>query len=618
MAANGDIIRIPNGMVVQLTTGSIVLNKVITIEGGAGSRITRAANAPSFRLLRIDNFTRLAGYIFLKNLIFSNSGAMASAAVSNGYPNLNVNNCTFEDNPNRGLESDIESDFIEIENCLFRNNGSSGFLLFLGKATLLNSDFYGNFPAVNASTGSRLVLQRCTIRGNKEVGLALSNATTTIVNSTITGNRASSSGGLFVDGGSVNLHSSTISGNIGQTGRAVRLLGNATLSATNTIFWGNGTELEVEAGSTAMVSHSIVQGGFSGSANIDANPLFVTPNANNGSTPDISGNFRLTSCSPAINAGIATNAPNIDLFGTARPQLGTYDIGAHESTNAASTGTIYVLPAAMGNNSGSSWANAYTSLQAALTFALQCPLVKQIWVANGAYKPTTDLNRETSFNLGNNLAIYGGFAGTETQLSQRNWQLNQTILSGDIGSQGSTQDNTYNIVAGFNVNSTAILDGFTISNANAFVSSGYNSTSRNANGGGLYIQNSSPTISNCTFKDNNVRENGGGIFNYSGAPTITNCIFSGNRAQWGGGLMNYLNAAPSIKNCLFYSNRSFSSGGAIFNNSTSNPTIIHTTFSNNIGVLGLAMANYNSSVPVISNSIIWESENGIQQLNRAC
>lgn len=42
------------------------------------------------------------------------------------------------------------------------------------------------------------------------------------------------------------------------------------------------------------------------------------------------------------------------------------------------------------------------------------------------------------FSLNNGVAIYGGFAGTETELEQRNVSANPSILSGDIGVEGGT------------------------------------------------------------------------------------------------------------------------------------------------------------------------------------
>ena len=64
---------------------------------------------------------------------------------------------------------------------------------------------------------------------------------------------------------------------------------------TNSILWGNGLEeIYVDESSTLVVSYSNVQGGWLGTANIDADPLFVDP------TND---NYRLSSGSPGIDAG---------------------------------------------------------------------------------------------------------------------------------------------------------------------------------------------------------------------------------------------------------------------------------------------------------------------------
>lgn len=95
---------------------------------------------------------------------------------------------------------------------------------------------------------------------------------------------------------------------------------------------------------------------------------------------------------------------------------------------------LYVKVSASGVNNGTSWTDAYTKLQDAITFANANSSVTQIWVAAGTYYPDEGAgpinnNRSASFSLKNNLAIYGGFAGTETLLSERNWTTKSTILS---------------------------------------------------------------------------------------------------------------------------------------------------------------------------------------------
>ncbi|HAQ67990.1 MAG TPA: hypothetical protein DCR70_09735, partial [Phycisphaerales bacterium] len=87
---------------------------------------------------------------------------------------------------------------------------------------------------------------------------------------------------------------------------------------------------------------------------------------------------------------------------------------------------------ATGAGTGTSWADAYAgpaSLQTALAAAVSGD---QIWVKAGTYRPSTTGLRTASFTMKSGVAIYGGFVGTESTLSQRDWKTNVTILSGDL------------------------------------------------------------------------------------------------------------------------------------------------------------------------------------------
>lgn len=110
---------------------------------------------------------------------------------------------------------------------------------------------------------------------------------------------------------------------------------------------------------------------------------------------------------------------------------------------------LYVDADAAGTLTGASWADAYTSLQGALTAAAACPEGAEIWVPQGAYHPDTGQladSRDATFHLVNKAALYGGFAGTESERSQRDWIAFPTILSGDIGMVGDSTDNCYTVV----------------------------------------------------------------------------------------------------------------------------------------------------------------------------
>ena len=240
--------------------------------------------------------------------------------------------------------------------------------------------------------------------------------------------------------------------------------------------------------------------------------------------------------------------------------------------------TIYVNDDPSGSNDGTSWADAYTSLQTALSAATSGD---QIWVAAGTYLPTTTTDRSISFAMKNGVEIYGGFAGTEANdydLSLRDFPANESIISGDIGTAGNNSDNSYHIFYhpnGTNLNSTAILDGFTIKGANADGSNPHNF------GGGMYNDSSSPTLTNCTITYNSANF-GGGIFNDSSSPTLTNCTITNNSANnRGGGMYNY-SSSPTLNNSIIFGNTATRSGKQIYI-SSGTATLNYSCYSNGTG-----------------------------------
>jgi hypothetical protein len=225
------------------------------------------------------------------------------------------------------------------------------------------------------------------------------------------------------------------------------------------------------------------------------------------------------------------------------------------SAAAVQAATICVDAGIRSGGDGSSWSRAYADLQTALSAAAPGD---EIWVKAGAYRPHSS-NREISFALKNDVEVFGGFAGTETDLSQRDWQNHPSILSGDIGRAGDNADNSYHVVrTDFGIKNSAVLDGFTVTKGNADKPD----IEKRENKGGGMLNCGSPTVTNCIFSDNTARLGGGGMFCLGYATVvITDCIFKNNTGGNSGGGISSCATGTSISGCTFENNRSNMGGG---------------------------------------------------------
>ncbi|MEQ8704803.1 MAG: HYR domain-containing protein, partial [Phaeodactylibacter sp.] len=310
--------------------------------------------------------------------------------------------------------------------------------------------------------------------------------------------------------------------------------------------------------------------------------------------------------------------------------------------------------ATSGANDGTSWTDAFTSLQDAIALKNSCPNIDQIWVAAGTYKPsaypadcigcTTD--RDFTFLLPDGLSLYGGFAGTELALSERDIANNTTILSGDIGIIGDASDNVYHVVSiVFPISDIATniqLDGFTITGGNANGGNTHTTVNggkswRNVGGGILlyggdsYGTNSANTLANNTLYGNtasflggaisifynantlvnntlfgNSSNHGGGIY-ITGINILLNNTLSENTAIWGGGIYTEASVSTFVNNTL--SGNMAVEGGGIFCEISSN-TLVNNTLSGNTAGEGGGIYFY-TSTDVLTNNIIWGNSDGI-------
>jgi hypothetical protein len=235
----------------------------------------------------------------------------------------------------------------------------------------------------------------------------------------------------------------------------------------------------------------------------------------------------------------------------------------------------YVNHAATGLDNGTSWQNAFKSPIDALKIATEGD---EIWIAKGEYNAYRGA-QQNNFRLKSGVALYGGFAGTETTLNQRDFSKNQTILKSYFVLQNG-DSLRLNVMFCQNTNKNTLIDGLIISRGLAVPRSASlecsDSTLSDCHGGGVYIysslvsQPSSLQIRNCTFLDNAGEYGGGVSINFvkgTGTVIVKNCRFERNGYDAGGGSGLYAVSGPfgkpyiEIDSCIFRKNRGRIGGG---------------------------------------------------------
>ncbi|MDQ6476867.1 right-handed parallel beta-helix repeat-containing protein [Dyadobacter sp. LHD-138] len=516
---------------------------------------------------------------------------------------LNIENSTIQQNKaddgggltlREGITSIIQSN-IRINQAVESGGGiwASG-----DKMTLSSSHIQNNLAAngggiYNRNEGSTSVISSV-VSGNTATnnGGGLNNANDSrllVINSLLSGNKAGNGGGGLYNANSATLYNCTISGNNATTGGGIYRSGGLQ-TIQNCIIWDNSDGIS-GAGTT---SFSVVQGGATGMYIVNEDPGFLTSPAFS-SAPFTNGNYRSQNCwveNAGDTTGISRMLPLTDLAGNPR-FLDAIDMGAYERNAIPNIRRIYVKSGSSG--SGSSWGNAFGDLQEAINAACSGDT---LFVAIGSYRPTrkanapdiiTLNNRDNSFVLKNGLKIFGGFAGTETSITQRaNGNLHATILTGDfnnndnVSGSGSSlaitgnTENAYHVLIAAGIGNV-LLDGISIRGGYA---SGNGTISVNGmdiyrdNAGGLYIQNSKSVIlRNGYITGNQASNRGGGISGYASVVTIDKSTITQNRAGDGGGIGLRDGAKGKISHSIVTNNYAAADAGGLYISTPS--TVVH-------------------------------------------
>ena len=296
---------------------------------------------------------------------------------------------------------------------------------------------------------------------------------------------------------------------------------------------------------------------------------------------------------------------------------------------AAQSKTYYVSPTGTGD--GSSWANA-TTLSDALNKAVAGD---QIWVQG--FEPVTKdklyIVPQEGFTVKSGVQLYGGFAGTETKLTDRvtlgkPYQLKyRSVLSGDIGkddamddvnlifpANGTRSDNATHVLtlnmeptqtSGNNNTYPTVVNGFTITGGQA--------DGTDEKGGGIYIYGDNSNggnfrIERC-FLFNNYATQGGAVYVSSevqnvnnGESLINQCVIYNNAAGERAAVENqaggiYLAGEATVVNTSIFNN---GNGGVRL---SSGSKVVNATIARNTGA-GVDLTTASNSTNVY-NSIIW-------------
>lgn len=241
-------------------------------------------------------------------------------------------------------------------------------------------------------------------------------------------------------------------------------------------------------------------------------------------------------------------------------------------TSFALATTYYVKTDGSNTADGQSWGTAFQTMKQATDTAVAND---EVWVAQGVYTiaETVQINQAISF--------YGGFSGSESNLSERNIQGFETIIDGS------------NMIRC--VYNRGTIDGIKILYGKA------------DKGGGIYNNQTEATVRNCSVAECSAESYGGGIYNSFGTIESSriyhNSVTDSQHDMRGGG--GIYNVEGFISNCLVFQNQSFSNGGIMNNVGTVvNCTVYDNNASNHGGILNAGTEG------TVSNCIMWKNTGG--------
>jgi hypothetical protein len=506
----------------------------ITGNGAAHTIVQAAASAgtATYRVLKIN-----AGTATLEAMTIRYGVEASGGAINNANGNLTLNNVTVSDSQVKDTTS---------------NGINGGAISTNGGTVTINNSTISNNSVTTSDTS--------TSRGNGGGIFIGATGTVNLNNSTVSGNSAKrGGGGLYTNGGTINVSYSTIANNtsdsdndaVGDGGGINRNSG--TLALKSSIVAGNkkstSSPTDNDCSGTITTQGYNLTGSSTGCSISGTGDTAVTPSTVFTSVlGSLSDNGGQTYTHALIVGGAAVDAiPNgtnscgsgsftTDQRGGTRPYNSNCDMGAYELKTVRSVATT-------GADSGDcSLTDCLT-----LTYAYgKSQAGDTINVAAGTYTTSSQVD------ISHALTIAGAGASST---------IVQAAASAGIADHRVFRDNGATVtLSGMTIRYGVEASGGGINNAsgtltlnNVTVSDNQvkDTSSNGLNGGGISINGGTTTINNSTFSNNSVttsdtltsRGNGGAIFfGSSGSLTLNNVTLSGNSAKRAGGGL-YMNGS---------------------------------------------------------------------------
>ena len=275
----------------------------------------------------------IAGCEFRNNAAYDKGGGAIYVSASTPY----IVDCVLEEgwaDDGGGIYFTNDANSLVVRSTIQGNSvfdRGGGIAVHSSAPVLLECDIFANWAfdfsggGIDCEEFSQITLRSCRLDRNTAYdhgggGLYCLKSEAALFNCSISGNAAGQSGpGVFVDRSVLSLTNCTLEGNSTYGDEGGITTTDSDVSVVNSVLWGNSpSEVTVKTGAPPSITYSDIAGGWTGTGNIDEDPVFIDEQ------------YHIAAGSPCRDAGSLNSAPTIDFDGDLRPEGGLPDIGFDE------------------------------------------------------------------------------------------------------------------------------------------------------------------------------------------------------------------------------------------------------------------------------------------------